>query len=217
LISLTTTKPKRRPPPEPSFKPNSSDSLKRLREASQSRSQSPAKRTRDGQVIQLPSSDDVEAAEEGDEPQELAEDGQLPVVSLTSKQADYLDEGECPLCQAKMSIGDIPRHIERGCPPVKPQSKSAAAASGNQKSDWKKVFAGAGGNKTKESVFTSADIANWTQQLTSRVEMKRITKPNYKLTSPADLRALLKVRIESPLTELRSRNTAYQRMVIKTQ
>lgn len=60
------------------------------------------------------------------------------------------DEGECPLCQAKMSIGDIPRHIERGCPPVKPQSKSAPTASGNQKSDWKKVFAGAGGNKAKE-------------------------------------------------------------------
>lgn len=147
----------------------------------------------------------------------MAEDGQLPVVSLTSKQADYLDEGECPLCQAKMSIGDIPRHIERGCPPVKPQSKSAATASGNQKSDWKKVFAGAGGSKAKESVFISADATNAFQKLMSRVEMKRITKPNYKLTSPADLRALLKVRIESPFTGLTSRNTGYQRMVIKTQ
>jgi hypothetical protein len=30
-------------------------------------------------------------------------------------------------------------------------------------------------------------------QLTIRVEMKRITKPNYKLTSPSDLRTLLRV------------------------
>lgn len=151
LINLTTTKPKRRPPPEPSFKPNSSDSLKRLREGSQPRSQSPAKRTRDGQVIELPSSDDAEAAEEEEEIHELAEDGKLAIASgHRLQQADKSDEGECPLCQAKMSIGDIPRHIERGCPPVKPQSKSGATASGNQKSDWKKVFAGAGGNKAKE-------------------------------------------------------------------
>jgi hypothetical protein len=85
LITLTTTKAKRRPPPETAFKASSSDSLKRIREGSQSRSQSPAKRTRDGQIIEMPSSDDIEAVEELEEEQELAEDGQLhlPVVGIS--------------------------------------------------------------------------------------------------------------------------------------
>ena len=85
LITLTTTKAKRRPPPKQAFKASSSDSLKRLREGSQSRSQSPAKRTRDGQIIEMPSSDDIEAVEELEEEQELAEDGQLhlPVVVVS--------------------------------------------------------------------------------------------------------------------------------------
>lgn len=80
LITLTTTKAKRRPPPEPAFKASSSDSLKRIREGSQSRSQSPAKRTRDGQVIEQPSSDDIqEIGEDGEEAQELNDDGQLNI------------------------------------------------------------------------------------------------------------------------------------------
>jgi hypothetical protein len=77
LITLTTTKAKRRVPPEPASR-NSSDSLKRTREGSQGRSQSPAKRTRDGQIIEMPSSDDVEeVGENGEDIQELAEDGKL--------------------------------------------------------------------------------------------------------------------------------------------
>jgi hypothetical protein len=77
LITLTTTKAKRRVPPEPPSR-NTSDSLKRTREGSQGRSQSPAKRTRDGQIIEMPSSDDVEeVGENGEEIQELAEDGKL--------------------------------------------------------------------------------------------------------------------------------------------
>ena len=85
LITLTTTKAKRRPPPETAFKASSSDSLKRIREGSQSRSKSPAKRTRDGQIIEMPSSDDFEAVEELEEEQELAEDGQLhlPLVGIS--------------------------------------------------------------------------------------------------------------------------------------
>jgi hypothetical protein len=78
LITLTTTKAKRRSPPEPTFKASSSDSLKRTRDGSQTRSQSPAKRTRDGQIIEMPSSDDVEeVGGDGEEVQELAEDGKL--------------------------------------------------------------------------------------------------------------------------------------------
>lgn len=77
MITLTTTKAKRRQPPEPPSR-NSSDSLKRTRDGSQGRSQSPAKRTRDGEIIEMPSSDDVqEVGEGGQEMQELAEDGEL--------------------------------------------------------------------------------------------------------------------------------------------
>jgi E3 ubiquitin-protein ligase RAD18 len=113
------------------------------------------------------------------------------VSSISRKlgQADAIDETECPLCQAKMPVGEIPKHIDRQCPPVKPKSKTVH--SGNQKSDWKKVFSGAGSSKTKESV-TSAKSSK-ERQLMSRVEMKRIKKPNYNLTSPADLRTLLRV------------------------
>jgi len=52
-----------------------------------------------------------------------------------------------------MPVGEIPKHIDRQCPPVKPKSKTVH--SGNQKSDWKKVFSGAGSSKTKESVYLS--------------------------------------------------------------
>ncbi|WVQ94330.1 DNA repair protein rad18 [Kwoniella sp. CBS 9459] len=85
------------------------------------------------------------------------------------------DEAPCPLCQASMPISSIPLHIEKGCPPPKPKSKNnGTLGKGNQKADWKKVFSGQGlGGKGKE------------------VEMKRITKPNYALSSPADLRAIL--------------------------
>ena len=81
LITLTTTKAKRRPPPEPTSK-HSSDSLKRIREGSQSRSQSPAKRTRDGQIIEMPSSDGIEQVEGVDEPEELADDGMFSYSAL---------------------------------------------------------------------------------------------------------------------------------------
>ncbi|KAL7422752.1 E3 ubiquitin-protein ligase rad18 [Cryptotrichosporon argae] len=79
------------------------------------------------------------------------------------------DQAPCPLCAAQMPIGAIPLHIDRGCEPVKTKPKGVG---GNQKSDWKKVFSGATG-KSKDP------------------ELKRITKPNYSLASPADLRALL--------------------------
>jgi E3 ubiquitin-protein ligase RAD18 len=44
-----------------------------------------------------------------------------------------------------MPIAAIPVHIDKGCPPP----KAKGIESGNQKSDWKKVFAGAGKSKEK--------------------------------------------------------------------
>jgi E3 ubiquitin-protein ligase RAD18 len=43
-----------------------------------------------------------------------------------------------------MPISAISNHIDRGCPPPKP--KAGGSGSGNQKADWKKVFAGASGS-----------------------------------------------------------------------
>lgn len=74
-----------------------------------------------------------------------------------------------------MATGDIPLHIERGCPPPKGKAAKVTTSSGNQKADWKKVFASAGGGKTKVA------------------DMRRIVKPNYSLTGQAELRALLTV------------------------
>lgn len=90
LITLTTTKAKRRPPPEPPSRA-ASDSLKRTRDESQGRSQSPAKRTRDGQIIEMPSSDDVhEVDEDGEEVQELAEDGELAFARISTELNDQM-------------------------------------------------------------------------------------------------------------------------------
>lgn len=58
-----------------------------------------------------------------------------------------IDEGECPICSAKLPIASIPMHIERGCPTPKVKIKNGT---GNQKADWKKVFGGVGTTKTKE-------------------------------------------------------------------
>ncbi len=70
------------------------------------------------------------------------------VCTILIELADTVsDEGACPLCSARMPIVSIPMHIERGCPP--PRSKKINGA-GNQKADWKKVFAGAGLGKEKE-------------------------------------------------------------------
>ncbi|WVQ83529.1 DNA repair protein rad18 [Cryptococcus sp. DSM 104549] len=87
------------------------------------------------------------------------------------------DEAPCPMCQARLPIASIPMHIEKGCPPPSKAKKLSlpGGVKGNQKADWRKVFSGQSstGGKSKE------------------VEMKKITKPNYALTSPADLRNLL--------------------------
>lgn len=53
-----------------------------------------------------------------------------------------VDEGQCPICSARLPIASIPMHIERGCPPPKSGSSS--------KADWKKVFGGVSTAKTKE-------------------------------------------------------------------
>ena len=66
----------------------------------------------------------------------------------SSKPRLIPDDGECPICQARLPIASIPLHIERGCPPP----KSVNERSGNQKQDWKKVFAGAGASKDKKCV-----------------------------------------------------------------
>nr|XP_019012394.1 DNA repair protein rad18 [Kwoniella pini CBS 10737]OCF51175.1 DNA repair protein rad18 [Kwoniella pini CBS 10737] len=82
------------------------------------------------------------------------------------------DEAPCPICQATLPISSIPMHIEKGCPP--PKTRTNGIRKGNQKADWKKVFSGqTSSGKTKE------------------VELKRITKPNYMIATPADLRAIL--------------------------
>ncbi|WOO78901.1 Postreplication repair E3 ubiquitin-protein ligase rad18 [Vanrija pseudolonga] len=90
-----------------------------------------------------------------------------------SQELTDKDEQPCPLCAAVMATGDIPLHIDRGCPPPKGKAAKVTASSGNQKADWKKVFASAGGGKTKVA------------------DMRRIVKPNYSLTGQAELRALL--------------------------
>ena len=68
----------------------------------------------------------------------------------TSYSADREDEAPCPLCAARMPISAIGAHIDRGCPP--PKAKAQLNGTGNQKSDWRKVFSGAGSAKSKEYV-----------------------------------------------------------------
>ncbi|WVO17921.1 DNA repair protein rad18 [Cryptococcus depauperatus] len=107
------------------------------------------------------------------------------VDSNEEKDIEELSESEetpCPICQAKLPISSIPAHIERGCPPPKiTMAISAGSVKGNQKADWKKVFLGQGPGMGKaKDLGKDRDI-----------EMKKITKPNYSLSSPSDLRALL--------------------------
>jgi len=83
-----------------------------------------------------------------------------------------------------MPIASIPSHIDRGCPPP----KDKASGSGNQKADWKRVFAGAGSGKDKKFVFCRNTLID------NSVEMERIRKPNYAIAQPTDLRKLLTVR-----------------------
>ena len=75
---------------------------------------------------------------------------------LLPEQADQIDEGECPLCQARLPISSIPAHIERNCEPPKVRkgatgqvgvtgAGAGGVGSGNAKADWKKVFGGMGG------------------------------------------------------------------------
>ncbi|WVQ73885.1 DNA repair protein rad18 [Cryptococcus sp. DSM 104548] len=94
-------------------------------------------------------------------------------------ELDESDEAPCPICQARLPIESIPAHIDKGCKIPKP--RATVGAVGNQKADWKKVFSGQSVGKRDASKGKDA----------KEVEMKRITKPNYSLSSPADLRALL--------------------------
>ena len=65
----------------------------------------------------------------------------------TERDSPLSDIGDCPLCQASMPIASIPMHIERNCPPPRPVKSDGVA---NQKSDWKKVFAGVGMAKERQ-------------------------------------------------------------------
>jgi hypothetical protein len=65
------------------------------------------------------------------------------------------DLAPCPICSAKLAIAAIPMHIERGCPPP----KAVKANGGNQKADWRKVFAGAGMGKGKEYVYLAFSLS----------------------------------------------------------
>ncbi|WWC98883.1 DNA repair protein rad18 [Kwoniella sp. B9012] len=99
------------------------------------------------------------------------EDEEDDVQELTEN-----DEAPCPICQSTLPISSIPLHIEKGCPPPKSKLNGNGNRKGNQKADWKKVFSGQSiGAKNKDK----------------EVEMKRITKPNYALATPADLRSIL--------------------------
>ncbi|ODN80808.1 DNA repair protein rad18 [Cryptococcus amylolentus CBS 6039] len=93
-------------------------------------------------------------------------------------ELDESDEAPCPICQARLPIASIPTHIDKGC--KIPKSKAGVGAIGNQKADWKKVFSG---QSMKRDTSKGKDA--------KEVEMKRITKPNYSLSSPADLRSIL--------------------------
>ncbi|ORY25247.1 hypothetical protein BCR39DRAFT_544613 [Naematelia encephala] len=151
---------RKRPPPQPISNDSSLNSLPHLkrRRDSGSRSQSPTKLSTNNHneaVEFFGSSEEEETSPRENDTEELTEH----------------DEGTCPICSAKMPIVSIPMHIERGCPPIKAAKK--VNGSGNQKADWKKVFAGAGKGREKD------------------VEMKRIVKPNYHLSSEKDLRNIL--------------------------
>ncbi|WWC87553.1 DNA repair protein rad18 [Kwoniella dendrophila CBS 6074] len=157
-----TTK-KRPAPPESHSKPSSSSSgTKRLK---------PNSREGSGSKSQSPTKS------------RQSDDGlpEIPVIDAQEEEDDEEeiqeltenDEAPCPICQATLPISSIPMHIEKGCP--QPKNKiNGGARKGNQKADWKKVFSGQGlSGKTKE------------------VEMKRITKPNYSLATPAELKSIL--------------------------
>lgn len=64
-----------------------------------------------------------------------------------------LDEGECPLCSARLPIASIPAHIERNCEPPRTRKTGVGLGgvqgSGNAKADWKKVFGGVSAGGTK--------------------------------------------------------------------
>ncbi|OCF42558.1 DNA repair protein rad18 [Kwoniella heveanensis CBS 569] len=165
LIDLAQPPRKRPAPPETSHsKASLSSGVKRARlsPTGSANASGSASGSRSGSPTKSSRANDV-VVEETDENED-------DVLELTEN-----DEAPCPLCQATMPISSIPLHIEKGCPPPKAKPKSnGVLGKGNQKADWKKVFSGQGlGGKTKE------------------VEMKRITKPNYALSSPADLRAIL--------------------------
>ncbi|EIW69170.1 hypothetical protein TREMEDRAFT_69003 [Tremella mesenterica DSM 1558] len=130
-------------------------STKRPRKESTSRSVSPVKQ-----------SSDKKEEIDGDEDDMIALD---PYTNMAESSEDV--EASCPLCDINMPIGDISRHIDLGCQPIKPRPKNQRRE--NQKANWKKVFSGAGLVKGKD------------------MEMKKITKPNYSLAAPAELRSLL--------------------------
>jgi E3 ubiquitin-protein ligase RAD18 len=130
---------------------------KRLREASNSRSQSPTKSRRVSEErIEVLDSDDIEGeVEEEIEGAELNEDGVFTVYSVVHpfhSLINCIDEGECPLCQASMPISKIPMHIEKGCPPPRAKTKNedGVEEGGDQKSRWRKMFSGQSAGIGKE-------------------------------------------------------------------
>ncbi|WVQ63010.1 DNA repair protein rad18 [Kwoniella botswanensis] len=156
---------KKRPAQEPNSKPSYSIGSKRIKPNS-SREAS-VSRSRSPTKSRRSNESDHEEGQNGQ-----AEDEQDDEVQELTEN----DEAPCPICQATLPISSIPLHIEKGCPPPKSKLNGNGSGRGNQKADWKKVFSGQSiGSKNKDK----------------EVEMKRITKPNYALATPAELRSIL--------------------------
>ncbi|RXK38845.1 DNA repair protein rad18 [Tremella mesenterica] len=126
----------------------------------------PRKESTSRSVSPVKQSSDKKEEIDGDADDMIALD---PYTNMAESSEDV--KASCPLCDITMPIRDISRHIDLGCQPIKPRPKSQGRE--NLKADWKKVFSGAGLVKGKD------------------VELKKITKPNYSLATPAELRSVL--------------------------
>ncbi|KAJ9118877.1 hypothetical protein QFC24_006076 [Naganishia onofrii] len=160
------------------------------------------KSSRNTQTIVLDDDDDDENEDDGDvalndkeddingdanHGNEDGDDDEDEVYALPPSGQTQLNLVSCPACGRSIPFSTLNLHLDRSCrsPPVPPPPGAQSKVSSN-KSAWAKLLSGPGGGDDSSTATISAN------HFSPAVDMTRkISKPNYHLASPKELRAVL--------------------------
>lgn len=159
------------------------------------------KSNRDTQTIVLDDDDDDENEDDGDVALNDKDDNNNGDANHGNEDGDDDDEDEvyalppsgqtqlnlvsCPACGRSIPFSTLNSHLDRSCRSPPPAGGGGQTKTSN-KSAWAKLLSGPGGGDDSSASTISANHFSPAADMT-----RKISKPNYHLASPKELRAVL--------------------------